>query len=302
LRRFPYLLIALALAVASCSSASVAATVNGDDIETSTVESLIDPAGEEVTDDQFRDALTAVIQWDLIADAASDDFGIDPTEDEVLEYSDLIIAAQAAGNTREAFLETQQVTEEGFLLYARQLLIGEQLIERLETRVVAPTEEEAQDLFDADPYGWTVVCAAHILVDTEDEAAAIVTRLEAGEDFATLATQLSIDTGSGASGGDLGCTTPTGWVDEFAEASMTGEIGAVTGPVQSQFGYHLIRVDSRTEATTEQLIASLTDVRLAGIVDDWFLNAITSAEVVVAEEYGTWVTDPLPEIVAPEAE
>ena len=302
MRRFPYLLIALALAVASCSSASVAATVNGDDIETSTVESLIDPAGEEVTDDQFRDALTAVIQWDLIADAASDDFGIDPTEDEVLEYSDLIIAAQAAGNTREAFLETQQVTEEGFLLYARQLLIGEQLIEQLETRVVAPTEEEAQDLFDADPYGWTVVCAAHILVDTEDEAAAIVTRLEAGEDFATLATQLSIDTGSGASGGDLGCTTPTGWVDEFAEASMTGEIGAVTGPVQSQFGYHLIRVDSRTEATTEQLIASLTDVRLAGIVDDWFLNAITSAEVVVAEEYGTWVTDPLPEIVAPEAE
>lgn len=302
MRRFPYLLIVLALAVASCSSASAAATVNGTDIEISTVESLIDPAGEEVTDTQFRDALTAVIQWKLIADAASDEFGIDPTEEEVLEYSDLIVAAQAAGSTREAFLEAQQVTEEGFLLYARQLTIGEQLIEQLETRVVAPTEEEAQILFDEDPYGWTVVCAAHVLVETEDEATAILSRLEDGEDFATLATELSIDTGSGASGGDLGCTTPTGWVDEFAEASMTGEIGAVTGPVQTQFGYHLIRVDSRTEATTEQLISSLTDVRLAEIVDDWFLNAVTSAEVVVAEEYGTWVTEPLPEIVAPEAE
>jgi len=302
LQRFFHLIAAFALALASCSSTSVAATVDGSDIDTSTVESLIDPAGTEVTDDQFRDALTAVIQWQLITNAAGDEFGIEPTEQEILEYSDLIVSAQASGSTRAAFLESQQVTEDGFLLYAQQLLIGEKLIEQLETRVEVPTEEEAQELFDADPYGWTVVCAAHILVETEDEANAVLARLESGEDFATLATELSIDTGSGASGGDLGCTTPTGWVDEFADASMTGEIGEVTGPVQSQFGYHLIRVDSRTEATTEQLIASLTDVRLGQIVDEWFLNAVTSADVVVAEEYGTWVTEPLPEIVAPETE
>lgn len=297
-RLFPALL--LTLLAASCSSGGdVAATVNGSDIEADTIRGLVAAPDGEVTDEQFLDALTAVVQWQAIGDAARAEFAIDPTEEEIADYADQIFAAQGAGSTRDEFLASQQVSEEGFALYAGQLLVSEQVLAQLETRVEQPTAEEAEQLLIDDPRSWTLVCAAHILVATEEEATAIKDRLADGEDFAELAIELSIDTGSGANGGDLGCTPPSRWVDPFAEASLSAEIGTVTDPVESQFGFHLIRVDSRTEATTEELQQGLTDQRLGEIVQNWYLAAVSDAEVTVAEQYGTWETDPVPTIVPP---
>jgi parvulin-like peptidyl-prolyl isomerase len=303
LKRYLFAAIVLALLGAGCSGGgNVAATVNGTDLDVETIEGLINPLGDEMTDEQFQDALTAVVQWTAIEDAAQNDFEISPTDEEILEYSNQILAAQGQGASREQFLETQQVTEEGFLLYAAQLLVGERVIGQLSDEVVPPTPEEAQELFNEDPQSWTLVCAAHILVETEEEAAAIQARLDDGEDFAALATELSTDPGSGPNGGDLGCSTPVGYVDEFAEATMTSVLGEIAGPVQTQFGFHLIRVDSRTEATTEELSQALTEIRLADVVDGWYLGAVTDADVTIAEEYGTWELDPVPTIVPPLAE
>jgi len=299
LKRFiPVLLLAL-LAAGCAGGAEVAATVNGTDIEVEAVRSLVTSTDDDVSDQLFLDALTAVVQWTAIGDAARSEFAIDPTEDEVAAYADDILAAQGAGMTREQFLETQQVSEEGFALYASQLLVGERVLAELETQVEQPTIEEAQQLLIDDPRSWTLVCAAHILVETEEEALAIKQRLADGEDFAELAAELSTDTGSGANGGDLGCTPPNRWVDPFAEASLTAELGTVTDPVESQFGFHLLRVDSRTEATTEELQEELAGIRLREIAGDWYLAAVVGADVTVAEEYGTWETDPTPTIVAP---
>ncbi len=297
-RTIPALL--LALLVTACSSGGeVAATVNGADIEVETIRNLVFSADGELSDEQFLDALTAVVQWQAIGDAARAEFAIDPTEDEITAYSDQIFAAQSGGMTRDQFLETQQVSEEGFALYAAQLLVGERIVAELESQVPAPTAAEAGQLLIDDPRSWTLVCAAHILVETEEEATAIQARLADGEEFAALATELSLDTGSGANGGDLGCTAPSRWVDPFAEASLSGEIGSVTGPVESQFGFHLIRVDSRTEATTEELQAALSDIRLGELVEGWYFDAVAGAAVTVDAEYGTWETDPIPTIVAP---
>ena len=122
-RSLPLLL--LAVLVAGCSGTSdVAATVNGVDIEAETIRSLVVSPTDELTDQQFLDALTAVVQWRAIGDAAEADFAISPTEEEVAAYADQIFAAQGAGMAREEFLRTQQVSEEGFALYAGQLLIG----------------------------------------------------------------------------------------------------------------------------------------------------------------------------------
>ena len=85
--------------------------------------------------------------------------------------------------------------------------------------------------------------AAHILVASEDEAKAIAARVEAGEAFADLASEASLDPGSGPQGGDLGWFALGQMVPEFEQAVVEAEPGTVTAPVESQFGWHLILVN-----------------------------------------------------------
>jgi peptidyl-prolyl cis-trans isomerase C len=90
------------------------------------------------------------------------------------------------------------------------------------------------------------VKASHILVDTEDEAKAIIEQLKAGGDFAAIAKEKSKDPGSGANGGDLGYFTKGMMVPEFEQAAFALEVGKFTEtPVKSQFGYHVIKLDDR---------------------------------------------------------
>ena len=95
------------------------------------------------------------------------------------------------------------------------------------------------------------VCARHILVAEEAEAEAVVERLEGGEPFADIAAEVSIDTGSAARGGELGCLPQGATVAPFDEAAFAAEIGVLTGPVETQFGYHLLIVDERIEARVQ---------------------------------------------------
>ena len=89
--------------------------------------------------------------------------------------------------------------------------------------------------------------ARHILVETEDQAKTALKRLKAGEDFAKLAAELSKDPGSGQQGGDLGFFTKDRMVPEFANAAFALEIGKISDPVKSQFGYHVIKVEEKRE-------------------------------------------------------
>ncbi|MDD3147871.1 MAG: peptidylprolyl isomerase [Candidatus Riflebacteria bacterium] len=74
---------------------------------------------------------------------------------------------------------------------------------------------------------------------------AILAKVNAGEDFATLATANSDDTGSAKKGGDLGEFARGSMVKPFEEAAFSAQIGKVTEPVRSQYGYHIIKVDAR---------------------------------------------------------
>jgi peptidyl-prolyl cis-trans isomerase C len=87
------------------------------------------------------------------------------------------------------------------------------------------------------------VHARHILVPTEDEAKAALKRIQAGEDFAKVANELSKD--PGAEGGDLGWFTRERMVPEFATAAFKLQPGQVSDPVKTQFGWHIIKVEER---------------------------------------------------------
>ena len=83
----------------------------------------------------------------------------------------------------------------------------------------------------------------HVLVETEEQAKAIIARLRAGENFATLASE-SIDPGSKDRGGELGWSNPGMFVQPFSEALVALEKGQYSAtPVKSDFGYHVIQLD-----------------------------------------------------------
>lgn len=87
--------------------------------------------------------------------------------------------------------------------------------------------------------------ARHILVADRNACDDLKTRIEDGEDFASLAREHSVCP-SGQRGGDLGEFSPGMMVKEFDQVVFSGEVGKVHGPVQTQFGYHLIEITNRT--------------------------------------------------------
>ncbi len=94
--------------------------------------------------------------------------------------------------------------------------------------------------------------AAHILVDSEEKATELKAEIDGGADFAELAKANSSD-GSAASGGDLGWFGPGQMVPEFEAAVTAMEVGQVAGPVQSQFGWHLIKLNDKRETAPPAL-------------------------------------------------
>ncbi len=94
--------------------------------------------------------------------------------------------------------------------------------------------------------------ASHILVATEDEAEALKTQLDGGADFAELAKANSSD-GSAAGGGDLGWFSVGMMVKPFEDAVLAMKAGDVSGPVQTQFGFHLITLIETRDAAAPAL-------------------------------------------------
>lgn len=93
--------------------------------------------------------------------------------------------------------------------------------------------------------GMEEVKARHILVASEDEAKKLSDQIKKGADFEKLAKEKSTDKGSGANGGELGWFTKDKMVPEFADAAYKLKKGEVSGPVKSEFGWHIIQVEDR---------------------------------------------------------
>ncbi len=82
---------------------------------------------------------------------------------------------------------------------------------------------------------------SHILVAKQSEALAILDRIKNGEKFGKLAKELSIDVGSGKRDGSLGYFTKGKMVKQFEEAAFKLQIGQLSEPIKSEFGYHVIK-------------------------------------------------------------
>jgi len=146
--------------------------------------------------------------------------------------------------------EARATAEAGFAQFAAQVFPLAHLSQEDYERLVAAPALARQKVGDA--LAATVgqsapqVRAAHILLPTREEAEVARARVtEDGEDFATVARELSIDEASAANGGELGWFTREEMVAPFAEAAFALEPGAISEPVESEFGWHVIQVQER---------------------------------------------------------
>ncbi len=161
---------------------------------------------------------------------------------------------------------------------AVEWLAGLAAIEPSEAELDAYVAENAADLTT------DLICSSHILVETTEEADAAVARLEGGEAFADVATELSIDPGSGVAGGDLGCVGPGAFVPEFEEAALAATFGEATDPVESQFGFHIIVTREPATADLRPAAAAQFEAVARTLLDE----SVTSATIEIAPQFGSW--------------
>jgi parvulin-like peptidyl-prolyl isomerase len=173
-------------------------------------------------------------------------------------------------------------------------ILREKLNEELAAGITPPTQEE--------------VWARHILIrpdeTAEDQEAAkadalaraeeLMAEIMEGGDFGDLAREFSDDTGSGAQGGDLGWFTRGMMVPPFEEAAFGAEVGELVGPVESQFGYHIIQVLGKEDRPADQslydnlVLTALTDIlnqykeeaEIVFLQDDWIRHMPTEPDVI----------------------
>ena len=128
------------------------------------------------------------------------------------------------------------------------------------------------------------ISARHILVETEEEAIALIGRLDGGEEFAALATEASIGP-SGPRGGDLGYFMKEQMVAPFAEAAFAMEPGEYSAaPVETQFGWHVILVEDR-RLTASPTLDEMRDQLETGLADQYVQEIVAElregADIVV---------------------
>ncbi len=171
----------------------------------------------------------------------------------------------------------------------RSLLAGEVINATLEGSV---TDEALQAAYDATYAGAIPVTeynASHILVDSETAAIAVKARIDGGEDFAVVATEISSDS-SAANGGNLGWFGPGMMVPPFEAAVVALDPGAVSVPIQTDFGWHVIKLNE----TRVQPAPPMADVReeLAGQVQQAAIEAklaeVTAASEITRAEVGAF--------------
>lgn len=166
-------------------------------------------------------------------------------------------------------------------------LMASAMIDRVVTDAV--TQEALQAAYDAqfaEVEPGTEYNASHLLVATEEEAAAAKARIDAGEDFAALAAELSSDN-TASNGGNLGWFAAGMMVEPFEVAVMALEPGQVSDPVQTQFGWHLIALlETRPTAipALDDLRAELTATVQQAAVESLLADLEAAADITRPEE------------------
>ncbi len=189
--------------------------------------------------------------------------------------TDMIDSRIAADAARVASYDKREEIASAMKIAADRVLAESWIGEKITGDVTDEAIEKAYKTFVADTASREQVTAAHILVATKDEAKAIIAALNEGEDFAELAKSKSTGP-SGPNGGSLGKFGRGQMVPAFENAAFKLADGKVTPqPVQTQFGWHVIKVESKEiapaptiTAMRDQLVQTLSTQALGRVLEE----------------------------------
>ena len=202
-------------------------------------------AGKELTEAQFEAYLKSVPREQQM-------YAQNPQYREQYkeQFIDLYLFAQLGQD--EKMDETAEFKE--IMEGARRDILA-QLAMRDMLKDITVTEEEEKAFYEENKAQFgkgATVNAKHILTDSEEKCQTILKNIESGEKTFEDAAKEFSTCPSGAQGGSLGEFGKGQMVKEFEDAAFDAEIGKVVGPVKTQFGYHLIKVEAKNEAKTAE--------------------------------------------------
>jgi parvulin-like peptidyl-prolyl isomerase len=259
----------------SDSGAKKVATFEGGEVTEGELQEFAQQSGLGELDPKSPEYETAVQQvmpqlvGNEIAKTYAQEEGITVSDEEVDKEIQAIkqqVGEQARSSgqdvsDQEAFdqaLEQNQISEEELRQDVRENLPVQQVQERV-SGDAEPSQEEVQAFYDENKAAQFTQpaqrCMRHILFnkDEQQKAEEVKTQLQDGGDFAELAKENSQDPGSAENGGDLGCLGKGETVPPFEEAAFAADQGEIVGPVETEFGYHLIEVTDIREEQTQPL-------------------------------------------------
>jgi foldase protein PrsA len=208
------------------------------------------PAGKQV--------LTQMVQQDLV-DQYGRDNKIDVTQAEI-DAKETDIKSKYPPGQFDMILKQQGLTDADVQNILRQQIIIEKAVApqvHVTDADVAAYFAKNHTLLDKPAQ----VRARHILVADEPTAEMIYKKLKAGGDFIALARQYSTDTSTKDKGGELGYFGRGQMVPAFQDAAFALPVGAISQPVKSPFGWHIIQVEDRKPATKATLAGSAAQIR-----------------------------------------
>lgn len=250
----------------STATGTVIATYDGGEItdaqfETELANMLIFYPGYEqlINMDDFRQYFVRQqIAYEYLEDHASDE-----AKETGKTRADEQLKAMKESIGEEEFkkmLDEKNLTEEQMLDYMVRILT---VVEDYNSKV---TDEQLKEQFELNKDNMTVATVRHILIGFTDKennerskedalklANEMKARLDKGEDFATLAQEYSEDGGSASNGGLYENVQVGNWVEPFKQAALTLPLNTISDPVETSYGYHVMRVEARTEKTFETL-------------------------------------------------
>lgn len=193
--------------------------------------------------------LEKLIMEKLIA-KESEGMQISVSDEDVQKRLEQTVEEMEGQENFDDFLSKNSISKEFFLENLRKELIVEKHKEEF-LKTVSITDEDSMKYFEDNKDNAVILKASHILLATEEEAKTVLDRLNAGEDFATLATLESLDSVSAARGGDLGYFGKGFMIAEFEDAAMALEEGEISGIVKTEVGYHIIKVEEKKDTFDE---------------------------------------------------
>lgn len=215
--------------------------------------------GEPIMPEEVRTALEFIPQQYR---TAPPDVLIPQIIGQLIELKVLSDAAMQKGLDEDADLKRR------LAFYRVQLLRQAYVEDLIRSHITDEMLRQSYDAMVAEHTGADEVRARHILVATEAEALGLVEALNGGADFAELAAERSTGP-SGPRGGDLGYFAAGQMVPAFSDAAFALGVGEVSAPVQTQFGWHVIKVEDRRTTpppTYEESVDQLRAQAAEGVV------------------------------------